>query len=270
MIHRPTAATLRYAIAQGRRDHALRKELGLSKAALARSMGISPRSLGRYLSGERRPPADVHLRMMDAGYEVRSRLLERFEREARAEKLPYPSTIVPPRVQRFRVAGEVSGIIEIDTEGLDESEFFELLKSWHNALSREGRPYDIRLLIEVDVAEYFKDDPEDDDVRASIRNRARVPIWIPPRTFIRGREIHRQNLPIFVPRPKSDLAKAPFEYIYEMLKDYLATAMNKYGESYAGRLGNSGVVKVALIPYRVGGDYGKRRRKRRPRKSRIK
>lgn len=272
-INRQTGAILRYALAQGTRDKALRRDLGLSKAAVARSIGISPRSLDRYLKGERRPPAEVHLRMMDAAAELRGELRERFERQAKAEGLPYPSSIVPPRVSRFEMAGtfggprEKTGIIEVDTEGLEESEFFELLKSWHNSLSREGRPYDIRFLIDVDVAEYFSDDdPLDDDVRGSLKNRKRVPIWIPPRSFIRGREVIRKNLPIFVARPNSDMARAPFEYIYENLKDYLATAVNKYGQSYAGRLGNSGVVKVALIPFRLGGDYGKRKRKRKPRK----
>jgi hypothetical protein len=198
---------------------------------------------------------------MSVAQDVRDELRGRFAGEAKAQGLPYPQTAVPTRVSRYKrppdplLATSRSEIIELDTEGMDEDAFRDLLRVWFNYLKRSGRAYDIRLLVEVDIEEYFGEDgPDDPSVKSTLRGRKKVPLWIPPTRF-------------WFARSRGDLAPAEFDDWYELFKGHVALTENKYGESYAGRLGQSGVIKVALIPYQWGDidEPVKRSRKRKPR-----
>ena len=257
-INKLSAAILRYGIAQGTRDKALRRDLGLSKTALARSIGISVRSLDRYLKGDRKPPSDVHLRLMSVAMDTRDAMRERFAAEARAQKLAYPPSRIPARVGRYKrppspLTGpvSVSEIIEVDTEGMDESDFLTLLREYFYALKATGKSWDVRLLVNVEVIEYFGDDgPSDESVADSLRGRRFVPIWLPPKPYIS-----------FV-RASGSLKARDFESTIEDLKGNLATSRNKYNETYAGRLpSEGGFLKVAFVPY-MQRDDAKRKRSR--------
>lgn len=256
-LNRQSAAVLRYAIAQGAADKKLRSELSISKAALAKAAGISPRSLGRYLSGERKPPADVHLRLMSVAQDVRAELSAKFRAEAKAAELPYPATKIPVRVARYKRASSFlptvgrSEIIEVDTRGMDESEFLDLLRTYHRELSTTGRNWDIRLLVKVKVTDYFGEDgPQNEEVKASLRGRSYVPIWVPPAPFI------------FV-RAKGSFKDADADEMIRLLRETLNAPGSARRKSYIGRLpSEGGFLKVAFIPYKTDDERKQAKRKR--------
>lgn len=260
---------MRYALAQGKSDRALRRDLSLTKTAIAKAAGISPRSLDRYLKGERKPSPEIHLRIMVAAEDLRSELRARFKAEAKAQGLSYPVQNFPVRIGRYKRApspliGEISRseIIEVETEGLDESDFLALLREYFNALRETGRSWDIRLLVRVQVADYFgPEGPSDPAVKQTLRGRRFVPIWIPPKPFV------------FI-RRTGFLAARDFDSVLEDLRGSLevpnTTRNGRVVPSYAGRIpSEGGFMKVAFIPYATNDDgKPKRKRKRAARKRR--
>lgn len=262
-IPKKAATLLRYAIAVGSRDKALRKELGLTKSALAKAAGISVRSLDRYLSGERQPPIDARLGLMVAAEDAEINMREKFKAEAREQGLQYVSGPLPTRMTRYKRPKspllsplERSEIIEVDTFGMDEETFTQLIRNYWTALRATGQQWNIRLLVEVEITEYFgASGPMDRDIRNSLRGRRFVPIWIPPKPFI------------FVSN-SADWRAATADDMIDELKGHLAVAQNKQGTGYLYRDGDSvksrlpttgGFLKVAFIPYKWGDD-GKRKR----------
>jgi transcriptional regulator with XRE-family HTH domain len=256
-LPKKAASVLRYAIALGSRDLALRKELGLTKTALAKAAGISVRSLGRYLSGERQPPIDARLGLMVAAEDAEINLKDKFKREAKEQGLEYVEGPLPARVSRYKrpkspllTTYERSEIIEVDTFGMDEETFLQLVRNYWQSLRRTGKDWNIRLLVEVEVQQYFgRDGPADREIKKSLRGRDFVPIWIPPKPFI------------FVSNSR-DYREATASDMIEELKGHLTAVRNRYGTSYLGRLPtDGGFLKVAFIPYKWGDDESKRRKR---------
>lgn len=246
-----TARALRYLIAQGATDRSLRSALTLTKASIAREAGISPRSLDRYLSGERQPPDDVSLRLQVVAQDRLAAASAEFREEAKRERVPYKTVDkLPLRSSRYKRPKKVSAgafeeseIILVDTKGLDNSEVAELLREYWSMLAATDRDWNVRLLVNVSVVDYFgPKGPANADVKKSIGGRSFTPMWIPPAPFLfvtqRGSRSVKGGRISRIKYPSADAA-------ISALNDVI-------GYSYAGRIPQEfAFLKVAFIPIRA-------------------
>lgn len=246
------SALLRFALA----DDAARSALGLSQRKLAAEIGISPRSLMRYLRGERAMPEAVGLRLTVKAEDVAPDLQAMLAAKARKDEVPAPKgTRAPVAAHRYvppksPITGERrSEIVIVNTEGLTNAEVGEIVIAYWRELSQTGTDWNIRFLVRVNVDDYFDgEEPEKPDVRKSIKGRTHVNLWVPPQhfSFVRRRARDVGSMVHF--RRPSD--------VLGYLNEYLQS-------NYAGRLPADFIFqKIAFIPYRTGKD-GKRFQKRR-------
>lgn len=268
---RNTFALLRYLIAQGKADKQIRSELGLTVTALAKAAGTSPRSLRRYLSGERKPPESVALRMSVLSEDLRVEARAFFQEESLGDQVPFREVGgVPLRSQRYQrpqsLTGsqQESGIILFDTDGLANSEIVPVLKSLFEYCRKAGGSWDVRFMIEVDVQQYFGDDgPANDDMAVSICDRKTMYLWVPPEpiTFVRPRGVSAVR----------GGADGVIETINARMKQRYLTVVDKVTQRFESRIpADFAFKRIALIPYRDRSNKNVNRRARKANKQKRK
>lgn len=170
----------------------LRREYGLTRVATAKRLGISDRALRRYLDGRRVMPESVR-RALDVWLEDNEPLISEQRRQDAAEDdVPYPSRL-PLHVFRYKRPQNIGGgksvesdIIIIDVNGYSNAAIVDVLRSyWNHFKNRDGRRWDLRFLINIEVTKYFeKGRPDDPRLRSRVRGENSVPIWVPPGHFV--------------------------------------------------------------------------------------
>lgn len=244
-------AFLRFALADPRAREAFR----LSQRKLAAEIGISPRSLMRYLRGERRMPEQIGLRLLVKAQDIESDVRRLLDTRARTDDVVQPKDVpVPVAAHRYvpppsPVTGIVrSEIVMVDTAGLTNAEVAEIVKSYWRTLSKSDTDWNIRFLVKVNVEEYFEgEQPENREIAKAVKNKKHAFFWIPPQhfAFVRAR---RRDVGSIVQFRRAD-------QVLRYLNEYLAS-------NYAGRLPDDFIFhKIAFIPYRTG-SHGKRYQKR--------
>lgn len=231
----------------------VRRALGLSQRRLARELGISARSLMRYIKGERKPSESVALRLQVAAEDIAPSVEEYATERAARDRVPVvPVKRAPVLAHRYKRAPSLIGpteeseIVLVDVKGLSNVEVGEIVTSYWRELSKTGRDWNIRFLLRVSVEEYFEGEkPDNEEIRRSIRGRSHISLWIPPQHFAFVRRRGRDISSIVHFSRSSDV----LEYLNERLAGYA----NRVPEDF-------GFEKIAFIPYRTDTD-GKRKRR---------
>lgn len=245
--------SLRYLIAAGRRDRDLSRRYGLTLASIASRAGTSPRSLGRYLTGERSPPPDVALRLLSLARDLSDEIGDEFRDDAIADEIPYVTTkSLPLQIRRYQRPRSTTGeqqrseIIEVDTENLSYATIYSILTVWWRYLKQRGGKWDVRFLTLVSVRDYFgAGGPRDKELRKRVRGERHVPLWVPPTPFI------------FVDSNKRAVAGR-----YRKADDAIEVVNQMLQSQYRTRiLDDYGILRIAFIPYL--GPNTKRRQRRR-------
>lgn len=250
-VHSPSTL-LRFALAHPQ----ARDAFGLSQRKLAAELGISPRSLMRYLRGERRMPEAVGLRLAVKAQDIEPDLRALLRARAKADEVPAPEQVAAPvAAHRYRPPPSPvtdirrSEIVVVDTAGLTNAEVGEIVKSYWRELSKSGTDWNIRFLVRVSVEEYFEGErPENKQIARSIKGKKWAYFWIPPQHFA------------FVRAKRRDVGSIVH---FRRASDVLAYLNEYFLSNYAGRLPDDFIFhKIALIPYATG-KHGKRYQKRR-------
>lgn len=193
--HARTLQRLRWIVAQAKApaNRGEARVLGTSKAALARALGVSPRALTHYLADPdsadyRAMPDALAGRIADLVDEKLALLKTRRSALAEVEGVEHyrpPRQGLPLKISRYKRPRTVKGerleseIILVDVHGLRLDDLPEvLIQQWH-VLKKTGLRWDVRLLTKIYVEDYFEGGVEQEDIAASIRNRATMSLWLP-------------------------------------------------------------------------------------------
>ena len=164
-------AALRVLLARSVSDRQLRRHpdapIPLTQTALAAALGTSPRSLMRYLRGERDPSEGVAFALKALAEEYRplarlQRLIAEEDASPEGDAVPYriPGDL-PVKVWRYqRPLGvkQDSEIILVETKGLSNREIESILRSYHSYLGKQKphRTWYVRFRLLVDVNYYVE------------------------------------------------------------------------------------------------------------------
>lgn len=191
-------------LAQSQRDASLRAVVGLSQRKASAVAGISTRSLMRYLSGERVPPAHIGARLIDLGQQARADAAPYLRARAHAQQVPYVDRRdIPLSVQRYerpRVvdgAPEPSRVIVVDVAGMSNAQVASVLVDYWHRLGETNDAWDLRLQANVEKINYFGEKPEDiqdSSLRKYVARKSSVELWLPPQRFLFTRPRSRSGV----------------------------------------------------------------------------
>ena len=239
-------------LAQGKANRDDSDAVGLTKAELAKRLGVSPRAVSHWLAPKGSPdyraiPIDALAKLQRWQDEKLSKLRRRRALLDVAEDVDLyrPRTmVIPLRQQRYEKAQRLgdqyyrSEIFTVDVVGLTMGEIENVLRLYFRQLKYDGRNWMVRFLALINVNDYFKGGVRDSDVARSIHGRRSMPIWIPPY----GDKEHKQFI-----YPNA-MEESVIASQMEMLTETSGSA-GKYQNLYGDRIKQ--VLKISFAPFRL-------------------
>jgi len=206
----------------------IREDFELTRTKIADELGISRRSLNRYLEGERQAPEGVALRL-DAYLDRQMYLIRQQRQEDAADdEVPYlaPKQF-PVHVERYKRPRSLLGpseeasrseIIEVNTQGFSNAEVAAILKGyWEYFRKNRLRSY-IRFLVNVPIAQYFTGGIHDKPLRQRvIKDRlTHIPMLLPPQRLYFTTKLKRDDYDLWLEYANDELS----EYRVRLADDF--------------------------------------------------